>query len=129
MSYWENEFVGILDYIDSLFVRYRNMEFIADVIREASLLRKRVPILPGIVAMCLGSVTKEIKPEEIEQAQKYLFVLEEEEIYGVAEKVSGDSVSVSGKKIGKNMIIKTVKINASTLEEIWPTLVYEVKER
>lgn len=129
MSFWENDFVQIAEFTDSLLDNYVNKDFIIDVLKEMKSLRKRVPINPGIVAMCARNVVKEVKAEEVEKEKMYLVrTVDGKEYYGEAH-IPGDKVMVENFEIPSKEVKGIYTINRKTLEELWPTLVFEVRER
>ena len=129
MSFWENDFVQMQDFTDSLLESYENQEFIIDVLKEIGSLRKRVPINPGIVAMCARNIIKAVKPEEVDKNDKHLVVtIDGNEYYGETH-ITPEMVVVENYEIPQKEVSKIVALNMKTLEELWPTLVFDIREK
>ena len=129
MVFWESEFVNVLNIIDGMRERFDNDEFIGDIISEIKNLRARVPVSPGIVAMCAGSIVAPGDIEEIKENRKYLVKSNKGEEYYDYVHTSDSYLFVGNFELGREEIEDIFYIRTDTLEDFWPTLVHKVREK
>ncbi len=128
MSFWETEFVGILDFIDNLIVKYKNKDFIIGVLEEVKRIRKIVPLNPGIVSMCAYNIIKPVEKEDFDNGE-YLVITKGKEEYFGHTKSDAENLYIDNFTIPREEIHSIFYIKRDTVEEFWPTLIHEVREK
>ncbi|MCD6578661.1 hypothetical protein J7L48_04235 [bacterium] len=128
MAFWETEFVGLMDFIDNLIVKYKNKDFILSVLKELKRIRNIVPLNPGIVSMCAYGIIKPAEKEEFENGE-YLVITKNEEEYFGHTKSDTENIYIENFTIPRGEIANIYYIKRDTVEEFWPTLIHEVREK
>lgn len=70
MSFKETDFPGLIKYLKRIVEEEKDPMLVKELVTQLVKLYEDVPLYPGIVNMCIGGVTKNVKPEELEVGQR-----------------------------------------------------------
>ncbi len=80
MSFKETDSPGLIGYLKKIIAEEKDPLLFREMVAEIFQLYGRVPAYPGIVNMCLGGLSKSVRPEEIQVGQK-VFVKNREDCF------------------------------------------------
>ncbi len=138
MSFKETDFPGLIKYLKRIVEEEKDPMLVKEMVTQLVKLYEDVPLYPGIVNMCVGGVSKAIKPEEIQVGQKVFIRNQDDYFCGTVSAKDGEGVvlkavkSVTGEDeldMGYREMDKVVIINKDVLKEMWPSLVFDKEQK
>jgi len=138
MSFKETDFPALIKYLKKVVEEEKDPMLVKDLVSQLVKMYDQVPVYPGIVNMCLGGVTKNIRPEEVQVGQR-LFIRNREDCYsGTVDQIQGDGIVLKGVKqftcedeldLGFREMEKVTVIDSEVLKEMWPSLVFDKEQK
>lgn len=137
MSFKETDYPGLIGSLKKIVADEKDPLLFQELVTQLVKLHDQIPVYPGIVNACLGSVAKCVRPEAVEVGQK-VFVRNREDCFcgTVAEKNAEGVVLKAVKSVatdddlelGFREMEKVTVVNADVLKELWPSLVYDKEQ-
>lgn len=138
MSFKETDFPGLIGYLKKIVAEEKDPLLFKELVTQLVTLYDQVPVYPGIVNMCLGGVSKVVRPEEVAIGQK-VFIKNREDCFcgtvseknaeGVVLKAVKSVASEDDLELGFREMEKVNVINTDVLKEMWPSLVFDKEQK
>ena len=134
MTFQESDYPNLKREIINLIHKYRNPALVVEILKEIWETHKRIPIYPGIISMCLPSMVKEKKTEELKRGEKVLIKTRTLEILGTIKSSGKKRITLKNPEIVRRPksvevkskeIRKILALEKGVLGKIWPTLVFK----
>ncbi|MDD2998309.1 MAG: hypothetical protein PHV05_04550 [Candidatus Riflebacteria bacterium] len=138
MSFKETDFPALIKYLKRIVEDEKDPMLVKELVTQLVKMYEEVPLYPGIVNMCIGGVTRVIKPEEVEIGQR-LFIKNREDCFsGTVATKDGEGIVLKAVKtygsedeldLGFREMEKVTVINSNVLNEMWPSLVFNKEQK
>ncbi|HOI90875.1 MAG TPA: hypothetical protein PLK28_10220 [Candidatus Rifleibacterium sp.] len=134
MSFKETDFPGLIKYLKRIVEEEKDPMLVKELVTQLVKLYDDVPLYPGIVNMCIGGVTKNVKPEELEVGQRVFIKSGDDCLCGTVSGKDGEGIELKAVKLmtsedeldlGMREISRATVINTNVLKEMWPSLVFD----
>lgn len=103
-----------------------------EMVSEIWKIHQKVPLYPGIVAMCLNKMIEEVAASTLKKGDRVGLLTSQGKFYGTVEKISEDEVLLKDVseikktnflKVEKNQILLATKLEEDILSKLWPSLI------
>ncbi len=138
MSFKETDFPALIKYLKRIIEDEKDPMLVRELVAQLVKLYDEVPLYPGIVNMCVGGVSKNVKPEELEVGQRVFIKSGDDCLCGTVASKDGDGISLKAVKLltpedeldlGMREIQRATVINNNVLKEMWPSLVFDKEQK
>ena len=137
MTFKDSDFPDVIEDLQNILDRCENPLVAFEVLKEAFRTYFRIPYYPGLVTMCTGAMVKDEKPDELQAGEFVAFKQNGSYFFGKVKKIDDNKLELErvteleqkeSCSVDLSKVAQLQKFNFQTLEELWPTLVFEGKE-
>lgn len=138
MSFKETDFPGLIGYLKTIIKNEKDPILFKELVTKLVDIYDQVPVYPGIVNMCMGSVAKTAKPQDVQTGQQ-IFVQNFDDCYsGIVKSKDDNGVILKSVKsfatedeleLEFKEMDKVTVINSEVLNELWPSLVFDKEKK
>lgn len=134
MTFKETEFPGLIKFLKTFVSEEADPVLVKDVLVHFIKLYEEVPLYPGIVGMCMGSLVKAVDPKDVAVDQKvyiknggdcYVGTVVGKDDEGVVLKSVKMVTAEDEYELEYREMDKVSVVNEKVLKELWPSLVFE----
>ncbi len=138
MSFKETDFPALIKYLKRIVEEEKDPMLVRELVVQLVKLYEDVPLYPGIVNMCIGGISKNLKPEELEVGQRVFIRSGEDCLCGTVSGKDGEGIELKAVKLmtsedeldlGLREIDRATVINSNVLAEMWPSLVFPREQK